>query len=141
MHEKGLKVIALINVNHAKAWPSSHPSGKHLSDVSDLVLDNCGVQGDAAIEMTGIPGRVAATSMIRSLSCQFVDRRRGGTHSVQFAWPSEVHTSTVIVMVMITMLPLPANTGIILSTSKEPFPAPSSFLQGELHLEVLAIRA
>ena len=62
--EKGLKVIALINVNHAKAWPSRHPSGKHLSDVSDLVLDNCGVQGDAAIEMTGIPGRVAATSTI-----------------------------------------------------------------------------
>jgi len=62
--EKGMKVIALLNANHAAAWPSRHPSGKNLGDVADLVLDNAGIEGDAAIKMEGIPGRVAATSTI-----------------------------------------------------------------------------
>ncbi len=62
--DKGLKVIALVNLAHSKAWPTRHSSGKNLAEIADLVLDNCGVEGDAALEMEGIPGRVAPTSTI-----------------------------------------------------------------------------
>ncbi len=62
--EKGLKVIALVNVEHGKAWPTRHTSGKNLSETADLVLDNCGIEGDAALEIEGVPGKLAPTSTI-----------------------------------------------------------------------------
>ena len=62
--EKGMKVIALVNLEHSKAWPTRHSSGENLTEVADLVLDNCGIEGDAALEIEGVPGRLAPTSTI-----------------------------------------------------------------------------
>ncbi len=62
--ELGLKVIALVNLEHSKAWPTRHSSGGNLAETADLVLDNCGIEGDAALEIDGVPGRVAPTSTI-----------------------------------------------------------------------------
>ena len=62
--ERGLKVVAITNLQHSNAWPSRHPSGKKLADVADLVIDNCGVPGDAAIAMPGLPTLVGPTSTI-----------------------------------------------------------------------------
>ncbi|MBI3417803.1 MAG: SIS domain-containing protein [Verrucomicrobia bacterium] len=62
--ERGLKVIAITNLQHSNAWPARHPSGKKLADAADLVIDNCGVPGDAAIEMPGLPTLVGPTSTI-----------------------------------------------------------------------------
>ncbi|NLJ67582.1 MAG: hypothetical protein GX340_09805, partial [Clostridiales bacterium] len=39
-----------------------HPSGKNLYEVADLVLDNCGCLGDAALDIPGVPEKVAPTS-------------------------------------------------------------------------------
>ena len=61
---RGLKVIALVNLQHSQAWPTRHSSGKNLAEIADLVLDNCGIEGDAALEIEGIPGKVAPTSTI-----------------------------------------------------------------------------
>ena len=60
--EKGARVIALTSVAAGKAIPSRHPSGKLLMDVADVVLDNCGCVGDASIEISGVPEKVAPTS-------------------------------------------------------------------------------
>ncbi|HTB80077.1 MAG TPA: sugar isomerase domain-containing protein [Opitutaceae bacterium] len=49
--EKGLTVVALTSVAMSRVTPSEHPSGKKLSDVSDHVLDNGGVPGDAIVEV------------------------------------------------------------------------------------------
>ena len=62
--ERGLKVIAITNLQHSNAWPSRHPSGKKLADAADLVIDNCGVPGDAAIEVPGLATLIGPTSTI-----------------------------------------------------------------------------
>ena len=58
----GVYVIALTNMEYSSGAASQHPSGKKLYEVSDLVLDNCGVPGDAAIRLEGLEEAVGPTS-------------------------------------------------------------------------------
>src|SRR5205085_8004401 len=51
---RGLKVIAITNVAHAKVWGSRHSTGKTLGEVADLCLDTCGIAGDACVPVKGI---------------------------------------------------------------------------------------
>ena len=60
--EKGLRVIAITNLAQSMAWPSRHASGKRLREVAELTIDNCGVNGDSALEMPGMPGAVGPTT-------------------------------------------------------------------------------
>lgn len=46
---RGASVIALTSVAHSRSVTSRAPSGERLFEVVDLVLDNCGVPGDALI--------------------------------------------------------------------------------------------
>jgi uncharacterized phosphosugar-binding protein len=62
--ERGLKVVAATNVAHSMSVPSRHSSGNRLLDVADIVLDNCGVPGDAAVALPGMDVRVGSTSTI-----------------------------------------------------------------------------
>lgn len=61
---RGLTVIALTSMKHSQSQASRHPSGKRLFEVADIILDNCGEIGDAAIEVEGLPGRIGATSTV-----------------------------------------------------------------------------
>ncbi len=60
--ERGMKVIAITNLNHSLAWPTRHASGKRLSDAADLVLDTCGIEGDAATRLASFPYPVGSPS-------------------------------------------------------------------------------
>jgi len=60
--EKGAYVIALTNMNTSRFVSSRHPSGKNLYQVADLTIDNCGCVGDAALDIPGVPEKVAPTS-------------------------------------------------------------------------------
>src|SRR5947208_6480685 len=62
--ERGLKVIVITNLAHTRAWPSRHASGKKPADAGDLVIDNCGVEGDACLELPGMLAAVGPTSSI-----------------------------------------------------------------------------
>jgi uncharacterized phosphosugar-binding protein len=48
---KGLTVAALTCMEMSKGVTSQHPSGKRLFEVSDHVLDNGGVPGDAIVDL------------------------------------------------------------------------------------------
>jgi uncharacterized phosphosugar-binding protein len=61
---RGLTVVALTNVTQCTSLPSRHPRGLRLVDVADHVLDNCGVVGDAAVELPGLPLPVGPTSTV-----------------------------------------------------------------------------
>ncbi|HXQ82052.1 MAG TPA: SIS domain-containing protein [Opitutaceae bacterium] len=50
---KGLTVAALTSVAMSSVTPSQHPSGRRLLEVADHVLDNCGVPGDAVVDVGG----------------------------------------------------------------------------------------
>ena len=58
----GVYVIALTNMEYSSGVASRHPSGKKVYEVSDLVLDNCGVAGDAAIRLEGLEEAIGPTS-------------------------------------------------------------------------------
>ena len=62
--ERSVRTIAVLNSEHSAKWDSRHPSGKRLGDVVDLVVDNCGVEGDACILLPGSGLSVGATSTV-----------------------------------------------------------------------------
>ena len=62
--ERGVTVIALTNTEHAKAGASRHKSGKRLFEIADLVLDNCGCNGDASVAVDGVEGKICPTSTV-----------------------------------------------------------------------------
>lgn len=62
--KRGMLVIALTNVSHSKSVSSRDVSGKRLFEVADYVFDNCGIPGDAVLDVKGKPYKVAATSTI-----------------------------------------------------------------------------
>ena len=64
---RGLKTVAITNMDQTRRWPSRHPSGKRLADVADLVIDNCGVDGDAAMSIEGFPHRIGPPSTITGI--------------------------------------------------------------------------
>jgi uncharacterized phosphosugar-binding protein len=67
----GAKVIALTSLAHSTAVNSRAPGGQRLFEVADVVIDNCGVPGDALIEVPGSPERTGATStMVGALLVQ-----------------------------------------------------------------------
>jgi uncharacterized phosphosugar-binding protein len=61
-HRLGLKVIALTSLTHSRAVPARHPSGKKLYELADIVLDNGGCRGDAALHLPDLEGAVGPTS-------------------------------------------------------------------------------
>jgi uncharacterized phosphosugar-binding protein len=63
--ERGHGLIAFTSLAHATAVESRHPSGKHLHELADVVIDNCGPMGDTLLPMPG-GGQVCAISSITS---------------------------------------------------------------------------
>ena len=71
-----LPVIALISVEHCRVSSAGHSSGKKLTDIADLVLDNCAVPGDAMVHVEGLrypvgPGStIGNTAIINAVKCE-----------------------------------------------------------------------
>jgi uncharacterized phosphosugar-binding protein len=61
---RGATTIALTSLRHAKQTTSRHHSGKLLYQITDLVLDNGGEYGDAALEIVGRNVRMGPTSTL-----------------------------------------------------------------------------
>lgn len=62
--EKGVTVIVVTNMKTATSVSSRHPSGKKLHDFADILIDNHGDLGDAAIELEGFAQKIASTSTV-----------------------------------------------------------------------------
>ena len=61
---RGATTIALTSLQHARSTTSRHASGKLLYQLTDIVLDNCGEYGDAAIQIAGRDVKMGPTSTI-----------------------------------------------------------------------------
>ncbi len=68
MHAKktGMKVVAVTSLETARAAQATHSSGKKLSDLADVVIDNCCPPEDAVVELQG--ARVAAASTLAAVA-------------------------------------------------------------------------
>lgn len=62
--ERGNKIIVVTNLQASKKLTSRHSSGKMLYEFADVILDNRGVDGDAAVEVEGMETKVCGTSSI-----------------------------------------------------------------------------
>ncbi|GAA3104742.1 putative phosphosugar-binding protein [Kribbella aluminosa] len=77
---RGVKVIALTSLAHSNATTSRAPNGQRLFQTADVVLDNCGVPGDALIQVPGTPEPTGATStlagalLLQALTVEVVTR-------------------------------------------------------------------
>jgi uncharacterized phosphosugar-binding protein len=88
--ERGAQVIALTSMAHSSATTSRAPSGQRLFETADVVIDNCGVPGDALIEVPATPEPTGATStmigamLLQALTVEVVTRLtdRGETPNV-----------------------------------------------------------
>jgi uncharacterized phosphosugar-binding protein len=61
---RGATVIAVTSLAHSRSIASRVPSGRRLFEVADIVVDNCGVPGDAVLDIPGCPARAGATSTV-----------------------------------------------------------------------------
>ena len=61
---RSVRTIAVLNAGHSARWPSRHFSGKRLGDVVDLMIDNCGVEGDACVSVSDGDLSIGAASSI-----------------------------------------------------------------------------
>ena len=62
--EIGLQVIVITNIKQCKSVSSRHPRGLKLIDVADIVIDNCGIEGDACVSLGDDYGNAGSTSTI-----------------------------------------------------------------------------
>jgi uncharacterized phosphosugar-binding protein len=60
--EAGLRVVTISNVSLSSKSASKHPSGKRLFECGEWALDNCGLPGDAALELAGSDLKTGAVS-------------------------------------------------------------------------------
>lgn len=62
--DKGMCVVVVTNMNTATSVSSRHPSGKMLHDFADVLIDNHGDRGDAAIQLEGFSQKIASSSTV-----------------------------------------------------------------------------
>ena len=62
--QRGIKVVAMITQQHAKASTSKRIDGKKLADFADLVLDTGAPAGDAMVTVEGLETPVAPGSTV-----------------------------------------------------------------------------
>ncbi|HZX07328.1 SIS domain-containing protein [Kribbella sp.] len=83
---RGVQVIALTSLAHSNATTSRAPNGQRLFETADVVLDNCGVPGDALITVPGTPEPTGATStlvgalLLQALTVEVVTRLTNRGH-------------------------------------------------------------
>jgi uncharacterized phosphosugar-binding protein len=84
---RGVKVVALVSLAHARASTSRHPDGLKLHDVADLVLDTGAPAGDAMVRVPGLQTPVAPGStvggcmVVNALKAEVAARLTNAGHS------------------------------------------------------------
>jgi uncharacterized phosphosugar-binding protein len=63
---RGMKTIVVTSIEHTEAQQARHRFGR-LRDNADVVIDNCVPNGDALVEVPGLPSRVASGSTIAAM--------------------------------------------------------------------------
>jgi uncharacterized phosphosugar-binding protein len=62
--QKGAKVIVITNLAHSQSVSSRHASGLKLYQLGNVILDNFGEIGDAALQLEGLNTAIGPTSTV-----------------------------------------------------------------------------
>ena len=84
---KGLNVVGLTCVEMSTTAATVHPDRKKLHEIADYVLDNCGVPGDAIVEISagqaaGPTSTVIGATLLNLLSLEVITWLKAGGHPV-----------------------------------------------------------
>ncbi|MDG0792369.1 sugar isomerase domain-containing protein [Cohnella ginsengisoli] len=66
--ERGISVIALTSMAYSQAVASRHASGHRLYEIADFVLDLMCPEGDAVLELAGLPVKTGAISTVTGIT-------------------------------------------------------------------------
>lgn len=85
--KKGLTVIGLTALAMSTTMKTVHPEGKNLHAVSDYVLDNGGVPGDAIVKVTdsisaGPTSTVISAMLLNLLALEVIDWLKANGHEL-----------------------------------------------------------
>jgi uncharacterized phosphosugar-binding protein len=75
-----LPVMAVVSLEHCSASPANHSSGKKLTDIADIVIDNCTPAGDALVRVPHLedpvgPGStIGAAAVTNALKCRIAEK-------------------------------------------------------------------
>ena len=91
--ERGAYVIALTSMNHSGAVTPRNSAGLRLFEVADLTIDNGGVLGDAALEMTdgmmvGPTSTAVGAAILQAMVCRVKEI------SLEEGWEAEFFKSS-----------------------------------------------
>lgn len=64
----GATVIAVLSMQNQSLANPTHSSGKKLSDIADVIIDNCVPPEDAVVELEGRKERIAASSTVAAVA-------------------------------------------------------------------------
>jgi uncharacterized phosphosugar-binding protein len=64
MKERGVRIIAITNLEQSRSSASRHVSGKRLFELADVTIDNCVPTGDALVSLDGLNSRTGASSTV-----------------------------------------------------------------------------
>ena len=76
----GMPVIAVVSVEHCLASPANHSSGQKLTDIANIVIDNCTPGGDALVKIPNLkdpvgPGStIGAAAVTNALKCSIAEK-------------------------------------------------------------------
>jgi len=62
----GMKVIAFVSMEYARAVEPTHSSGKKLYEIADVTLDNCAPAAEAMLDVPELDAKFAAASGLAS---------------------------------------------------------------------------
>ena len=84
---KGLTVIGLTALAMSTTMKTVHPGGRNLHEVSEYVLDNGGVPGDAIVPVTdtisaGPTSTLIGATLLNLLTLEVIDWLRAGGHEL-----------------------------------------------------------
>lgn len=77
---RGMPVIGIVSRRHCEASTPAHSSGKKLTDVADIVIDNHCPPGDCVFEVDGLEWRtgpvstVTGSMIVNMLRCEVAER-------------------------------------------------------------------
>lgn len=70
--ERGHGLVAVTSLQHTRRVPSRHPSGRRLSEIADVVLDNGAPYGDSVLPLPTGGSACAASSITGAVLAQMV---------------------------------------------------------------------
>lgn len=83
MKQRNVTTVCITNLAQSSQTTSRHPSGLRLFEICDIVIDNCGAVGDAAVDFgayrCGPTSTVIGAAVLQAIVCGVVEclRNRG----------------------------------------------------------------